>query len=72
MLLMQGARGSIPGQGNRSHMPQLKILCVATNIQHSQINTFLKKETVFTQKPYHVCSQEIASPAPQQETSDLP
>jgi len=26
MLPMQGALGLIPGQGTRSHMPQLKIL----------------------------------------------
>ena len=34
-----GGPGSIPGQGTRSHMPQLKIPCAATGTQHSQINT---------------------------------
>ena len=33
-----GSSGSIPGQGTRSHMPQLKILHAATKIQHSHIN----------------------------------
>ena len=33
-----GGLGSIPGQGTRSHMPQLKILCAATKSQRSQIN----------------------------------
>ena len=30
--------GSIPDQGNRSHMPQLKIPGAAMKTQHSQIN----------------------------------
>ena len=47
MLPMQGAWGSISGQGTRSHMLQLKILlpqwrskilCAATKTQRSQIN----------------------------------
>ena len=36
--------GSIPGQGTRSHMLRLQVLCAATKIQCSQIN-ILKKET---------------------------
>ena len=48
--------GSIPGQGTRSHMLQLKILCAETKIkiscaatetQHSQIDTFLKEKKKF-------------------------
>ena len=35
--------GSIPGQGTRSHMPQLKILHAATKTQCSQINKYVKK-----------------------------
>ena len=35
------ARG--PGQGIRSHILQLKILCAKTKTQHSQINTQIKK-----------------------------
>ena len=44
-----GGPGSIPGQGTRSHMPQLKILQVSmkiphatTKTRHSQINIFFK------------------------------
>ena len=33
-----GGLGSIQGQGTRSHMPQLKILCAATKTHGSQIN----------------------------------
>ena len=33
-----GGLGSIPGQGTRSHMPQLKILHAATKIRRSQTN----------------------------------
>ena len=33
-----GGLGSIPGQGSRFYIPQLKILCAATKTQHSQIN----------------------------------
>ena len=36
-------QSSMPGEGTRSHMPQLKISCAATKTQHSQINTFRKK-----------------------------
>ena len=37
--------GSIPCQGTRSHMPQLKILHAETKTQHSPINKhFFKKE----------------------------
>ena len=42
-----GGQGSIPGQGTRSHMPQLgvcippiKTLCAASKIQCSQINKY--------------------------------
>ena len=35
---MQGGLGSIPGQGTRSHMLQLKILHAATKTQRKQIN----------------------------------
>ena len=41
---MQGAQGSIPIQGTRSHMLQLKILNAATKTWLSQINYFLKKD----------------------------
>ncbi|CAN0516685.1 unnamed protein product [Rangifer tarandus platyrhynchus] len=41
---MQGAQGSIPTLGTRSHMLQLKILNAATKTWLSQINYFLKKE----------------------------
>ena len=39
------ARGlaSIPGQGARSHMPQLKILHAVTKTQCSQIDKYIKK-----------------------------
>ena len=30
--------GSIPGEGTRFHMPQLKIPCVVTKTWHSQVN----------------------------------
>ena len=36
-----GGPGSIPGQGTRSHVPQLKILPAATKTQHSQIKFLL-------------------------------
>ena len=35
-----GDLGLIPGQGTRSHMPQLKILHATTKTQHSQINKY--------------------------------
>ena len=40
-----GGSGSIPGQGTRSHMSQLKMQrsCMPTSTQHSKINKFLKK-----------------------------
>ena len=53
--LSAGGPGLIPGQGTRSHMPQLKILNVAAKIgdgmchnqgpaqPNKQINIFLKK-----------------------------
>ena len=41
-----GDPGSIPGQGTRSHMPQLKkIPRAATKIPHSQINKYFKKKS---------------------------
>ena len=33
--------GLIPGQGARSHLPQLKIPCAATMTWHSQINKYI-------------------------------
>ena len=38
-----GDPGSIPGQGNRSHMLQLKILHAATKTCHNQINKYVLK-----------------------------
>ena len=35
-----GGLNSIPGQGTRSHMPQIKIPHATTKTQHSQINNF--------------------------------
>ena len=35
-----GGLNSIPGQGTRSHMPQIKIPHATTNTQHSQIDNF--------------------------------
>ena len=41
--LSEGGLGSIPGQGTRSHMLQLKIAHATAKSQHHQIkNTFLK------------------------------
>ena len=40
-----GSLGSTPGQGTRSCMPQIKILCATTKTQHSQIK-HLKKKTI--------------------------
>ena len=37
-----GDTGSIPGQGTRSHMPQLKTLCATAKTQHSQLNEYSK------------------------------
>ena len=37
-----GGSGSVPGQGTRSHMLQLKILCAATRLSAAEINIFLK------------------------------
>ena len=49
--LNAGGLGSIPGQGTRSHMPQLKmpqtatkILHAATKTRHSQINKKILKK----------------------------
>ena len=53
-----GGLGSIQGQGTRSHMPQLKILCATTKTHGSQINKcyFLKNwtdwATVLPHLPY--------------------
>ena len=47
--LKAGDLGSIPGQGTRSHMMQLKIPHAATKSWHSQINKhFLIKEWIYT------------------------
>ena len=54
-----GGPGSIPGQGSRSHLLQLKIPhlatkiedpCTATKTQHSQINICLKRKGRATTK----------------------
>ena len=37
-----GGPGSIPGQGTRSHMPQLNTLCTTTKTQRSWLNKYLK------------------------------
>ena len=42
-----GAPGSIPSQGPRSHMPQLKIPCAATKTWHSQVKKYFFKKHVF-------------------------
>ena len=39
-----GGSGSIPGQGTRSHMPQLKMLSATIKTQHSQKMTSIKKK----------------------------
>ena len=39
-----GSIASIPGQGTRSHVPQLKILHARTNTWYSQINKY--KQTI--------------------------
>ena len=52
---MQGALGSIPGQGTRYHMSQPKFPHVATRTQCSQINEFfffLKKEMTKVTRPF--------------------
>ena len=53
--------GSISGQATRSNVPQLKIPHVANKTWHSQINTFLKRETENmnsgAQLPGFPCSQ---------------
>ena len=41
-----GGLSSIPGQGTRFHMPQLKILNATTKTQHTEINK--KKKTLKT------------------------
>ena len=45
-----GGPGSIPGQGARSHMLQLKILSAATNSQHSQIKKPKSKQNAIRDK----------------------
>ena len=44
VLPVQG-RGLVPGQGTRTHKPQLKIPHAATNTQCRQINKYLKIST---------------------------
>ena len=39
-----GRPGSVPGQGTRAHMPQLKILCAATKM--AQLNKIFKKDVL--------------------------
>ena len=50
-----GGSGSIPGQGTKSHMPQLKTLCAATKTQCSQINKIFKKA-------HHQSTEDAPSP----------
>ena len=45
-----GGLGSIPGQGTRSHMPQLKILCPTTKIRCRQIKNVKKKSIIIKQQ----------------------
>ena len=52
--------GSIPAQGTRSHMPQLKILQVTTKTRHSQINKNIikvRKLCIFTANQNHSQAQ---------------
>ena len=42
-----GALGSIPSQGPRSHMPQLKIPSAAMKTWHSQVKKFFFKSVYF-------------------------
>ena len=59
-----GGLGSIPGQGTRSHMPQLrvhkpqpKVLHATTKTWHSQINEyFLKKRIIPLKKKKQIKS----------------
>ena len=60
--------GSIPGQGNRPHMPQLrvcmpqlKILCSATKTRCNQVNNFLLKKALGREKKISI---EMAMPYP--------
>ena len=48
-----GGTGSIPVQGTRSHMLQLKILHAAMKTQHSQIN--ISKTNKHTKQPHSSC-----------------
>ena len=64
---MQGGPGSIPGQGTRSHAPQLRILMpqlkvpqATTKTWHSQINKYIKKQN----KKSTTTNQEQRKPSP--------
>ena len=81
-----GGLGSIPGQGTRSHMLQLKILHSATKTGCSQINTLKKKNQSLsltghissTQQPHmagdhHIgCCRQRTCPSFQKVLSDGP
>ena len=61
--------GSIPGQGTRPHMLQLKILCSTTKTWSSQINkNKLKKKDIKAQLPRpeaeHLLGQFILQSSP--------
>ena len=57
VLPVQGAQGSVPGQGIRSHMLQLKIPHAAMKTQCNQINILngKKKKEFFTV----LCTQQV-------------
>ena len=46
-----GGLGSIPSQGTRSHMLQLKISHATAKIQHSQINKRKKEKNLCKSRP---------------------
>ena len=58
--------GSIPGQGTRSHMSQLKILPAATETQHSQTKFLLNLSMCFFVLRLKTLSEntELVSPMP--------
>ena len=59
-----GGLGSIPGQGTRSHMLQLKILNVATKLIN-KINMFLKRKSMtLWRKEMNNCQREVFTSDP--------
>ena len=48
-----GSPGSIPGQGTRSRMPQLRLPHAETKTWHSQLNKRLKKKKNYQEQTYH-------------------